>query len=74
MLALTRKKGEIIALKINTGEGRIAVKVLDLGGGKVRLGIDAPNSVRILRGEIETDQQDASATESAGEGAATTAA
>lgn len=56
MLALTRKKGEIIALKINTGEGRIAIKVLDLGGGKVRLGIDAPDSVRILRGEIETQE------------------
>lgn len=59
MLALTRKKGEIIALKINTGEGRIAVKVLDLGGGKVRLGIDAPDAVKILRGELIEDRKDA---------------
>ena len=74
MLCLTRRKGQTIALKINTGEGRIEVKVLDIGGGKVRLGIDAPDSVQISRAEIETDQQDAGATESAGEGAAKTAA
>lgn len=42
MLVMTRKPGDTIAI----GD-RIVVKVLDVQGGKVQLGIDAPKDVRI---------------------------
>lgn len=71
MLTLTRKEGQTIALSINTGEGRITIKVASLRGNRVRLAIDAPDAVKILRGELI---EDAGAMESGGEGAATKAA
>lgn len=78
MLTLTRKEGQTIALSINTGEGRITIKVASLRGNRVRLAIDAPDAVKILRGELIEDDTpentDAGATESGGEGAAKTAA
>lgn len=83
MLTLTRKEGQTIALSINTGEGRITIKVASLRGNRVRLAIDAPAAVKILRGELIDDDTpdddtpentDAGARTSAGEGAATKAA
>lgn len=71
MLTLTRKEGQEIALSINTGEGRITIKVASLRGNRVRLAIDAPDAVKILRGELI---EDAGAMTSGGEGAATKAA
>jgi carbon storage regulator len=47
MLVLTRKVGE----KIQIGDG-ITVTVLDVKGARVRIGIDAPGDVRIVRGEL----------------------
>lgn len=47
MLVLTRKAGE----KINIGND-IVVSVVQINGNKVRISIDAPNDVRILRGEL----------------------
>lgn len=47
MLVLTRKSGE----KICIGDG-ITVTLLDVHGGRVRVGIDAPEEVRVLRGEL----------------------
>jgi carbon storage regulator len=47
MLVLTRKIGE----KIQIGDG-ITVTVLDVKGARVRIGIDAPDNVRIVRGEL----------------------
>jgi carbon storage regulator len=47
MLVLTRKIGE----KVVIGNG-ITVTVVRSEGGRVRLGIDAPGDVRILRGEL----------------------
>jgi carbon storage regulator CsrA len=47
MLVLTRKIGE----KVVIGNG-ITVTVLRSEDGRVRLGIDAPGDVRILRGEL----------------------
>ena len=47
MLVLTRKKGETIHI----GDS-IVIKVISCGRGKVKLGLDAPNSIRVLRGEI----------------------
>ncbi len=47
MLVLTRKAAETIQI----GDG-IVVKVIKTGSGSVKIGIDAPDSVRIVRGEL----------------------
>ena len=47
MLVLTRKPGEKIVI-----EGGIVVTVLQIEGCRVRIGIEAPEDVRILRGEL----------------------
>lgn len=47
MLILRRRIGERIVI-----DGRIEVTVLHIRGGKVRLGFNAPPSVRVLREEI----------------------
>ena len=47
MLILTRKLGE--ALKIGQG---ITLRVIDIKGGQVRLGIDAPAELPIYREEV----------------------
>jgi len=47
MLALTRKKDEAIIIG-----GNIEIKILDIKGDKVRIGINAPNDVEIYREEI----------------------
>ncbi len=47
MLVLSRKQGE----QIKIGDG-ITVTVLGVRGGVIKLGIDAPPHLRILRGEL----------------------
>jgi carbon storage regulator len=47
MLVLTRKQGEVIHI----GEG-IAIKVIKTGKGTVKIGIEAPADVKVLRGEL----------------------
>ena len=48
MLILTRRAGEKLVI-----DGDIVLTVLEVGrGGQVRIGIDAPRSHRILRGEL----------------------
>ncbi|MEZ6130928.1 MAG: carbon storage regulator CsrA [Planctomycetaceae bacterium] len=47
MLVLSRKTGESIQIDDN-----IFVTVTEVKGGRVRLSIDAPRSVRIVRKEI----------------------
>lgn len=47
MLILTRKVGETIRI----GD-TVTVRVLEVRGGQVRLGLEAPADVRILREEI----------------------
>ena len=60
MLVLTRKQGELIHI----GEG-IAVKVIKTGKGTVKIGIEAPAHVKVLRGELMEKQQAASSEEPA---------
>lgn len=48
MLVLSRKLNE----KIRLGD-EITVTVLRVSGNTIRLGIDAPRDVRVLRGELE---------------------
>jgi carbon storage regulator len=47
MLVLTRKVGE----EIYIGD-RICIKVIEISGSRVRLGIDAPATLRIYREEV----------------------
>ena len=47
MLVLTRKLGEVIRV----GDD-VTVRVLEVKGNQVRLGVDAPTSVRIYREEV----------------------
>jgi carbon storage regulator len=47
MLVLTRKLGEKIVI-----DGGITVTVLEIAGQRVRVGVQAPDDVRILRGEL----------------------
>lgn len=47
MLVLTRKSGESIVI----GED-VVLTVLEVRGGQVRLGIEAPREVTIHRGEV----------------------
>ena len=56
MLVLTRKENEVIQI----GDG-IRVTVVRIQGGRVRIGIDAPNDVRIMRSEIAADRSDPTA-------------
>jgi len=54
MLILTRKKGESIAIGDN-----IQIQVLNVKGGQVRIGIDAPREVKVNREErleVSTEQ------------------
>ncbi len=48
MLVLSRKQGEV--LKIGSD---ITVTVLSVHGNTMRIGIEAPTSVRVLRGELQ---------------------
>ncbi len=47
MLVLTRKVEQGILI-----DGNIVVKILSIEGGRVKLGIDAPKDVQILRDEL----------------------
>ncbi len=47
MLTLTRKKDEAIIV-----DGNIEIKILDVQGDKVKIGISAPKEVSIYREEV----------------------
>jgi carbon storage regulator len=47
MLVLTRKLGEVIRVGDN-----VTVRVLEVKGNQVRLGVEAPPEVRIYREEV----------------------
>ncbi len=47
MLVVTRKSGESVII-----DGKITIKVLAIEDGKVKLGIDAPQSIKIYRQEV----------------------
>ncbi len=47
MLVLTRKASEVI----HVGDG-IVIRILGLGTKNVKIGIEAPKDVRVLRGEL----------------------
>lgn len=49
MLVLSRKRNENIV--IMTPQGDITVSVIQVRGGKIQLGIDAPKEISIYKGE-----------------------
>jgi carbon storage regulator len=49
MLVLTRKRGETIKIGSN-----IMIQVIKTSQGSVKIGINAPTSVRVVRGELVT--------------------
>lgn len=51
MLFLTRKEGEI--LNVYTTDGIIQIHVKSFRNGQVRIGVDAPMNVHIMRDEID---------------------
>lgn len=51
MLVLTRRIGE--ALNFYIGDEKMTVKVLGWAGSQIRIGIDAPADVQIVRKEID---------------------
>ena len=53
MLVLSRKENE----KVLFPHLGIALSILRVGGGKVRLGIEAPDDVAVVRHEIASDEQ-----------------
>lgn len=55
MLVLTRKRDEII--KIGND---IVIKVIKTGNGSVKIGVEAPAHVRVLRGEVATVETEVS--------------
>jgi len=63
MLILTRKVGEMIRI----GDA-VVIRVLEVRGSQVRLGVDAPADVRIFREEVYRAAQGKD--EHAGDGAA----
>ena len=53
MLVLSRKQGESIRINDN-----ITINIVSVGPGRVKIAIDAPQDVTILRGELVDDQSD----------------
>ncbi len=51
MLVLSRRKAETIRIG-----GNIEIHVVEIRGGRVRLGIQAPQEIRVLRSEIAVTQ------------------
>ncbi len=58
MLVLSRRVGESLIL-MGVGNSDITITVTDIFGGKVKIGIDAPAEVKILRSELldETEER-----------------
>ncbi len=54
MLVLTRKQSETIHI----GDD-VVIKIIQTGRGSIKIGIDAPTAIRILRGEVVEAAQDA---------------
>ena len=51
MLVLSRKRDEQIIITLEDGR-QVSIMVVDIRGDKVRLGVEAPKTVSVDRGEI----------------------
>lgn len=52
MLVLSRKPGEQLIIN-----GNITITVIAVGAGRIRLGIDAPREIPVLRGELSAKRE-----------------
>lgn len=52
MLVLSRKLGEKVVI-----DGGITITVVEVNGGRMKMGIDAPANVGILRGELVAKEE-----------------
>ncbi len=59
MLVLTRKRDEVIQIGDN-----IVIKILKTGKGAIKIGIDAPGNVRVIRGELVEEEKTQESVES----------
>ena len=50
MLVITRKEAEMVQIGSD-----IIVKVVQTGRGSIKIGIEAPSDVRVLRGEMSAE-------------------
>lgn len=50
MLVISRKTEEFLQIGDN-----IVVKIIKCANGSVKIGIEAPGEIRVLRGELQTD-------------------
>jgi carbon storage regulator CsrA len=57
MLVLGRKIDGILRLTDEDTGAVITLKVIDIQGNRVRLGIDAPSHIIIIRGELEESNE-----------------
>ena len=53
MLILSRKKGESIIIDENT-----EITILEVSGDKVRIGVNAPKEVTVLRSELKKTEDE----------------
>ncbi|HBH54743.1 MAG TPA: carbon storage regulator [Planctomycetaceae bacterium] len=53
MLVLSRKEGERIVIDSGVEGAPIVISVVEIRGGRVRIGIQAPRSVAVRRQELE---------------------
>ena len=53
MLVLTRKSGEEIVI-----DGNIRVRVLKVQGSRVRIGIETPAGLRVMRSELRPSPEE----------------
>jgi len=53
MLCLTRRLEEEIVIA-----GRIRIRVLSIDNGRVKLGVDCPREIPVVRGEVEYLRQE----------------
>ena len=53
MLVLSRKQGESLII-----DGNTVVRILEVRGNQIRLGIEAPNNVAVLRSELMGREKD----------------
>lgn len=54
MLILTRNINESIVLEYSNGN-KVTIEVLDVNGSQVRIGLDAPKEINIVRSELLED-------------------
>jgi carbon storage regulator CsrA len=60
MLVLTREIGEDILIGdegVQVGEHVVRILVCNVGNGEVKIGIEAPSDLKILRGELVREKE-----------------